>query len=584
MKKREERTVQLMTPEGEALMADGTATPWEEYPRPHMERESFLTLNGVWEFAEAVGGEAPDYREEIRVPFVPESVLSGIGRRMKRGATLCYRKRFSLPQGFLRDRVILHIGAADQIARVVLNGTRMGVHLGGYEQFEYDVTDALQEENVLEIFVTDELENHVLPYGKQRADRGGMWYTPISGIWQTVWLESVPAQYITAVRVTTEGDVAHVCVETNKGRADGELALLCEDGSDLFLPMENGRVQIKLDQPRLWSPEDPYLYRFAVRVGEDTVRSYFAFRTVEIREVGGKARICLNGKPYFFHGLLDQGYFSDGIFLPASPKGYERDILAAKKFGFNMLRKHIKVEPESFYYACDRLGMVVFQDMVNNGDYCFLRDTALPTVGIKRLSDRRMHRNAETRAAFLAGMEQTVRALWHHPSVCYWTVFNEGWGQFDHASAYKRLRELDATRPIDAVSGWFSPLRQQDLCSDVESLHVYFKPFVMKVVEKPIVLSEFGGYSYKVEGHCFNLVKNYGYRTFHDQKSFEDALEKLYRDQIVPAVGEGLCASVYTQLTDVEDETNGILTYDRKVEKVDAERMRAIAKALFSAM
>ncbi len=581
---KEERLVQLMTPEGEALARDLTVTPWEEYPRPHMERESYFTLNGAWEFSEVIDGETPDYRESIRVPFVPESVLSGIGRRMKRGATLCYRKKFSLPQEFVRDRVLLQIGAADQIARVVLNGTRMGTHVGGYEPFSFDITDTLQAENVLEIFVTDELDTHVLPYGKQREDRGGMWYTPVSGIWQSVWLESVPKQYITAVSVTARDHTARICVEMNEGSAEGEIALIREGGEDLFLPLRNGRAEICLEEPRSWSPEDPYLYRFAVRAGEDTVRSYFAFRTVEIKEVGGKARICLNGKPYFFHGLLDQGYFPDGIFLPAAPSGYERDILAAKKFGFNMLRKHIKVEPECFYYACDRLGMVVFQDMVNNGDYRFFRDTVLPTVGIKRMPDKMMHRDGETRAAFLAGMEGTVRTLSHHPSVCYWTIFNEGWGQFDHVSAYKRLRELDPTRPIDSTSGWFSPLHQKDACSDVESLHVYFKPFEMKVGKKPIVLSEFGGYSYKVEGHCFNLVKNYGYRTLRDQKSFMDAFEALYREQILPAVGEGLCATVYTQLTDVEDETNGILTYDRRVEKVDQKRMLAIAEKLFEAI
>ncbi|MBQ9759736.1 MAG: glycoside hydrolase family 2 [Clostridia bacterium] len=581
MKKQETKLIQLYTPEGEALMADRDAIAWSEYPRPQMERESYLCLNGIWDFAVSEHGETVDFGERIRVPFVPESVLSGIGRRMPKGGMLCYRRTFSLPDGFMKGRVILHVGAADQIARVVVNGTRMGVHRGGYEPFSFDVTDVLADENTLEIFVTDELESRVLPYGKQCERRGGMWYTPISGIWQTVWLESVPEEYIRSLTFKTDANGAELTVETSGKCKDGEVVLVC-DGEDLFLPVKNGRARIDVKDPILWSPENPHLYRVAVRIGEDVVRSYFALRTLEVREVGGTKRLCLNGEPYFFHGLLDQGYFSDGIFLPASPSGYENDILTAKKLGFNMLRKHIKVEPALFYYACDRLGMVVFQDMVNNGDYSFFRDTALPTVGIKRLSDKRMHRDADTRRAFLEGMEQTVRLLSHHPCVCYWTIFNEGWGQFDHAVAYKRLRELDDTRFIDSTSGWFSPLRKKDTCTDVESLHVYFKPVKVKVEDKPIVLSEFGGYSYRVAEHISNLTRNYGYKSFCDKDSLEDALEHLYLHEVLPAIEMGLCAAVYTQLSDVEDETNGLLTYDRRVEKVSAERMQSISQALFA--
>lgn len=574
--------VNLYTVEGEELMRDETRVPWNIYPRPHLERDSFLCLNGWWEFAVSEGNDAPDYREKIRVPFPPESMLSGIGRAMPKGAKICYRRHFSLDASFVRDRVILHVGAADQIAEVYFNGEKIGRHVGGYEHFSFDITEGLKAENVLEIFVTDELENHVLPYGKQCEKRGGMWYTPISGIWQTVWIESLTHAYVREITIQTDKSGADLTLDLEGDCSVGEVALIRDGEADLFFPIRDGKARIDVPDPVYWSPENPHLYPIVIKVGEDVVKSYFALRTLEIKDVNGMKRICLNGKPYFFHGLLDQGYFSDGIFLPATPEGYEQDILTAKKFGFHMLRKHIKVEPETFYYACDRLGMVVFQDMVNNGDYSFFRDTALPTVGIKRLSDKRMHRDERTREAFLAGMEQTVRQLAHHPSVCYWTIFNEGWGQFDHAAAYEKLKKLDSTRIIDSVSGWFSSFCRKQTFSDVESLHVYFKPVKTKVVQKPTVLSEFGGYSYKVEGSSYNLKENYGYKTFREQIPFEEALERLYIGEICPAISNGLCAAVYTQLSDVEDETNGIVTYDRRVEKVSEERMKKIADELFA--
>ena len=579
--KQDNHVVDLYTVEGEALMRDENRVPWDVYPRPHLERDSFLCLNGWWEFAVVEGSAAPDYRERIRVPFVPESKLSGIGRAMPKGAKLCYRRSFALEKTFVCERVILHFGAADQIAEVYLNGKLIGGHVGGYEHFSFDITDCLQDENVLEVFVTDELENHVLPYGKQCERRGGMWYTPVSGIWQTVWIESVPRVYVREVQIQTDKTGADLSLDLVGDCKRGEVVLICDD-ADAFFPIEDGKARIDVPDPIYWSPEKPHLYSIVIKVGEDIVRSYFALRTLEVSEINGTKRICLNGKPYFFHGLLDQGYFSDGIFLPATPNGYKNDVLTAKKFGFNMLRKHIKVEPETFYYACDRLGMVVFQDMVNNGDYSFFRDTALPTIGVKRLSDKRMHRDPKTREAFLAGMEQTARQLAHHPSICYWTIFNEGWGQFDHASAYERLKSIDDSRIIDSTSGWFSPLCRKKTTSDVESLHVYFKPVKIKVANNPIVLSEFGGYSYKVEKNTYNLKDNYGYRTFKEQNAFEDAVESLYIGEICSAIQKGLCATVYTQLSDVEDETNGIVTYDRKVEKVSEKRMKQMAKTLFT--
>ena len=574
--KQKNKIVQLTTPDGEQLLSSPPLTPWNVYPRPHLRRTSFLCLNGFWDFSVVEDRQVLHYDEKILVPFVPESPLSGIGRTMSERATLCYRKEFSLPEEFCRGRVLLHVDAADQIATVLLNGKLLGTHRGGYERFTVDITDALAENNVLEIFVTDELETKILPYGKQKVKRGGMWYTPISGIWQTVWLESVPERYIKEISIRTTLTSATISVEMSDGSpAEGNLVT-----GGISVDLQNGQATAELPEPILWTPENPHLYDLTLTVGEDEITSYFALRTVTIED----RRLCLNGKPIFCHGLLDQGYFSDGIFLPAKPSGYEKDILFAKKMGFNMLRKHIKVEPEQFYYDCDRLGMLVFQDMVNNSDYSFLRDTALPTVGLLRRNDKRLHRNKETRKAFLDGMETSVRQLSFHPSVIVWTIFNEGWGQFDHEAAYRRLKELDDTRPIDSTSGWFLSKRGKLSFTDFDSRHVYFKPVKLSMGEKALFLSEFGGYSYKIEGHSFNLKDNYGYRTFADRKSFTDALEKLYLDEIVPAVKNGLCAAVYTQLSDIEDETNGLITYDRRVEKVDEEQMRRIAEALQNAM
>ena len=583
--KKDNNTVTLLTPEGERLIGSREkGIPWNEYPRPRLERDSFICLNGEWDFCTCKRGDVPAFNEKILVPFVPQSVLSGIGREMPMDERLCYRRSFELEKNDASERVILHVGAADQIAEVYLNGKLLGEHRGGYDGFSFDVTDQITEENTLEIFVTDELENGILPYGKQREKRGGMWYTPVSGIWQTVWLERTPSSYIGRLDVTTDSEGADLSVTLNDGRgAEGRVILHLPE-EDRILPLKGGRCRVCPENALLWSPENPHLYRITVESGDDRVRSYFGLRELSVRMVNGKKRLCLNGRPYFFHGLLDQGYFSDGIFLPAEPSGYECDVLAAKKLGFNMLRKHIKVEPERFYYDCDRLGMVVFQDMVNNSDYSFFRDTALPTIGLKKKNDKNSHRDPETRAAFLSGMDETVKRLSFHPSVAMWTIFNEGWGQFDHRSVYRRLKEMNDSTFVDSVSGWFTPKKAGELESDVESHHVYFKPVKLPPSEeKPVILSEFGGYSLKVEGHSFNLKDNYGYSTMKTQAELEKALSELYLGQVLPAIREvGLSAAVYTQLTDVEDETNGLLTYDRRVVKVSSEIMQRIAEKLYN--
>lgn len=562
------RTITLTTPFEADLK--NTAVPFSEYPRPQLKRDSYLCLNGKWDFV-IKGQKGTTYQGQITVPFPPESKISGVMRQIGKQDTMVYSRAFSLPDGFVKDRVILHFGAVDQYAEVFINGTSVGKHTGGYLPFSFDITDHLQPgSNTLTVEAKDPL-NLDLPYGKQTNKRGGMWYTKVSGIWQTVWLESVPKNYIQSLKITPTLD--SVMIQIQGGEVEKTLQVQTPDGVKIY-EFTGDAIEIAIDNPQLWSPESPYLYDFTLTSGEDRVTSYFALRTITIGDFDGVSRICLNGKPYFFHGLLDQGYFSDGIFLPATEEGFRNDILQMKACGFNMLRKHIKLEPDLFYYYCDKYGMVVFQDMINSGKYNFLIDTALPTVGPKRGISHRASKMR--REEFYRTSEGIMETLYNHPSVCYYTIFNEGWGQFSADQCYKDLKSKDPTRIFDTTSGWF-----HEQLSDVDSEHVYFKPVQLKArLGRPLVLSEFGGYSCKIEGHAFNLDKTYGYRYFSQKEDFENALIELYEKEILPLIPKGLCTAVLTQVSDVEDETNGLLTYDRAVLKVQPERMQALAEKL----
>ena len=550
--------IDLYTQEGENL----PSIPWNVYPRPQLKRNSFFCLNGQWDFSFG----SPTYDRKITVPFVPESLLSGINEIKKDGEELFYKREFSLPSDFNVGRVLLHFGAVDQIASVYLNGTFVCHNTGGYNHFFCDVTEHLRDgANELSVIVKDELDLRY-PYGKQSKKRGGMWYTVCSGIWQTVWLESVPETYIKNIDMAVDLEKAQI---TCCGVSDGTVLF---EGNEI--PLVDGKCELFPKNPVAWTPETPMLYYFTVKSGLDTVESYFALRTLSVENFDGIPRMCLNGKPYFFNGVLDQGYFSDGIFTPATEKGYENDILLMKEAGFNMLRKHIKVEPEQFYYDCDRLGMVVFQDAVNNGEYSFFRDTALPTAfGPIRLNDKLLNTNPIGREYFERGLKNMVLDLKNHPCICLWTIFNEGWGQFCSDRQYDLLRALDDTRFIDTASGWFKPSK-----TDVESRHVYFRKIRLRKSKKPLYLSEYGGYVFSVAGHRFNPDNEYGYKKFSSAEALEDALCHLFNTEIAPLIEKGLCAAVYTQLSDVEDETNGLVTYDRRVKKFTSRLKEACDK------
>ena len=540
--------------------------PWNVYPRPQMVRKDWLCLNGTWDF------EYGEVRTEITVPFCPESLLSGLDLRMAYGRKMVYSRNFSVPEEWSGKRILLHFGAVSRIAEVRVNGKAAVTHGESYLPFSADITELIRNgENEITVIAVNDL-SHRHPWGKQKEKHGGMWYTPVSGIWQTVWLEPVPDRYIRSLAILTDGNTAEITAE---GAENGTVEL-----NGVSYPLEGGKARITIPDPVYWCPENPYLYRFTAEAREDRVESYFALRTLSVERADGKPRLCLNGKPFFFHGLLDQGYWSDGLYTPAAPEGYADDIRAMKALGFNMLRKHIKIEPEQFYYECDRLGMVVFQDMVNCGEYRYLRDTVLPAAGIGlRRKDARLNRDPEAREHFLNAMEDTVRLLRNHPSICLWTIFNEGWGQFDADAAYTRLKALDRTRFIDSTSGWYT----RNL-SDVESLHIYFRPLRNGKQDRPQILSEFGGWSLKYPDHSFNLEKTYGYKKYRDRDTFVRDLQALYLEQVLPLIPQGLCAAVYTQVSDVEDETNGLMTFDRKAAKVLPEEFRSVSEQLLSAL
>lgn len=568
----------LMTTWGEHLDENCILT---EYPRPQMRRDSYLNLNGRWEYAITDSDELPRrWDGTILVPFSPESALSGVGRSLQPGQTLWYRREVIVPQGFIPadGRLLLHFGAVDQEAAVYWNGRLLGRHMGGYNAFTLDATDALGPRNSLVVRVHDDTDASFHSRGKQKTRRGGIWYTPQSGIWQTVWMEAVPRHYIESLRIVPLFDQSAVEVMVRCSQP-----LQCEATVDgRTVPFTSGEpARIPMPDFRAWSPEDPYLYDLSVTLGEDRVESYFGMRKMEVRaDRGGVKRLFLNGEPYFQSGLLDQGYWPDGLYTAPSDEALIYDIQTAKAMGFNLLRKHIKVEPMRWYYHCDRLGMLVWQDMPSGGGKYRFSTITLPLVtGIHR---RDNHYRAFARASsqgrgeYMDELEEMVGQLFNAPSVVLWVPFNEGWGQFDSTFVMERLRALDPTRPVDPASGW-----HDQGAGELRSLHVYFKPFRFRRDRRgrALALSEFGGYNLRVDGHCFNQ-KDYGYRRLPDAAALWRDFSRLYEREVLPAVPKGLCASVYTQLSDVEDELNGLMTYDRRVVKLDADEVRELNERL----
>ena len=573
----------LYTPWGETV--DKTC-PLPEYPRPQLVRSSYLCLNGLWDYAVEDGdGHTRRGTGKILVPFAPESLLSGCGFQLRSGETLRYERTFTLPQGFRRNRVLLHFGAVDQCCRVLVNGQEAGCHEGGYLPFCLDVTALLNDgENRLTAAVTDDAAGGVYGMGKQRYQRGGIWYTATSGIWQTVWLESVPENYVKSIRLTPDFDGKRLHWHIEAAAAAGaEVTVRAGDAVAAVGRADangDGVSDIPAAHFHPWSPEQPFLYDVDIVLGEDRVTSYFGMRKFSVVRHQGRQVLALNNAPYFQTGLLDQGYWSDGLYTPPSDEAMVYDIRTMKELGFNMLRKHIKLESLRWYYHCDRLGMLVWQDMVSGFEsFDPLYTQVLPFIGVqlKDTPSRRFGRAGEAgRRQYERELEGTVGLLYNCVSLCLWVPFNEGWGQFDAARMAEKVRALDPTRLIDHASGW-----HDQGAGDLRSYHVYYKPVRMKHDgRRALALTEFGGYSLPLAGH-YTTEKSFGYRVYRDAGRWMDAVEKLYENEVIPLIAaQGLSAAVYTQVSDVEDEVNGLLTFDRRVCKPDAARMRRINEKL----
>ena len=577
-------TEAMLTPWGEALDREH---PLPEYPRPQLRRNSYLNLNGIWEYAITKTAEKPAAMQgEIVVPFPPETPLSGVGHILQPDEYLWYRRSVTLPEGFFRGgRLLLHFGAVDQCCTVWVNGQEAGSHTGGYLPFTLELTDLLPADTLtLELRVTDPTDTGSLSRGKQRLKNTGIWYTPQSGIWQTVWMECVPENYLRSLRITPkpEENAVHIRLEAD----DPAMAAvtICRDGGIIAEGQtdENGEstLTIPAEQLRLWSPENPFLYDVTIRLaGGDTVESYFGMRSFGIgKDEKGLPRLLLNGKPYFQNGLLDQGYWSDGYYTAPSDEALIHDIAEMKRLGFNMLRKHIKAEPLRWYYHCDRLGMLVWQDMMNGGEsYSPLSIYVFSNLGLRVKDDRYRYfsRSDEAgRTHYYEELGQMIDLLYNTVSLALWVPFNEGWGQFDALKAVDFIRERDNTRPIDHASGWYDQGG-----GDIKSIHWYFRPYHHKQPPKeqrPICLTEYGGYNCAVPGHCWGEGAEFGYKKIADPAEFNRAFQKLMEEQIIPAKERGLAAAVYTQVSDVEGERNGLLTYDRRVCKANEAIFRAV--------
>ena len=576
--------IQLTTAWGEKLDKENILP---EYPRPQMQRKHFQMLHGEWDYA--IVPQSAEYsfqsQGKILIPFSPEAFLSGVGRQLQPNEYLWYQRILSFTAEELqrkekRERCILHFDAVDQQAVVYVNGAEVAKHYGGYLPFEVDITEYVSDIScTLQLRVQDDTDTSYHTRGKQTLKRGGMFYTAQSGIWQSVWYEWVPENYVKNMKITPDYDSASVRIELD---SDANFKVLQIDLDDKEFSFQTSAHEADGKQEfvvkfvdgkfKSWSPEEPHLYYFTVKADNDQINGYFAMRSFTVeKDAKGTPRFCLNHKPYFLNGILDQGYWPDGLMTAPCDEALIYDIELAKKTGFNMIRKHIKIEPLRWYYHCDRLGMIVWQDMVNGGTtynmawVCYM-PTALPGLG-RVIKDNLYHmfsRKAEEgRRLWEEECKGAIEHLYNVPCISTWVPFNEAWGQFDAARVAEDVKSQDSTRTVDHASGWFD-----QKAGDFNSVHNYFRKLKVEKDEKrAFVISEYGGYACHIAGHS-SVERIFGYKKFDTFEEVSKAYHELYEGQVLPLIEKGLSGVVYTQLSDIEEEVNGLVTYDRKVVKI----------------
>ena len=555
-----------------------------EYPRPQMVREHWMNLNGLWEYAITPVESVPEEMDgRILVPFAVESALSGVGRAVTENDALWYSREITIPKDWDGQRIILHFGAVDWKAEVYVDDRFVGEHKGGYTPFSFDITDALGKgrRHMLKVKVTDSTDKWYQPHGKQVSDPRGIWYTAVTGIWQTVWMEPVPSSSINSYYAVSYIDSGTLAVSVDAALAEGDNVevVLLADGVPV-VEAEGREVILHVPDMKLWSPSDPYLYDIEIKVVSDgaivdCVKGYAAMRKISYaRDEDGHKRMLLNNKPLFQYGPLDQGWWPDGLYTAPSDEALLFDIEKTKEMGFNLIRKHVKVEPARWYWHCDRLGMLVWQDMPSTtyGDNKW-GNHAYGTGTDSKITQ-------EGKDNYYSEWGEIIQDFKVFPCIVSWVPFNEAWGQFDTEAVVQFTRAQDPTRLINYASGG-----NFEKCSgDILDLHNYPHPEMYLYDSDYInVLGEYGGIGWPVEGHLWQPDRNWGYIQFKSADEVLDVYEK-YADMLIELIDDGFAAAIYTQITDVEIEVNGLMTYDRKVVKLDMERLNAINRRVIDSM